>query len=196
MWVNGSIGPRWISPSNYLKQFHPKYNSEYTDFVEHDRKRNEQNNPECPSLNPWHLVAYEQGVSSTYDRNPYYYCVDTDGNQLPYIDGIDDKPSPLSTSANPAGQHYWKYTPTSLPGRHCPLKEVKRIGYGGGFWIPVPARADVFLEPAQDDRSERMQSQAIIFVRRPHHPAHRVLRYWYLDHRHDEPQGVRVQLQR
>jgi peptide/nickel transport system substrate-binding protein len=94
MWVNGSIGPRWIAPAHYLKEFHPKYNSEYTDFVEHDRKRNEQNNPDCPTLNSWMLVAYEQGVSSTYDRNPYYYCVDPEGNQLPYIDGIDDKPSP------------------------------------------------------------------------------------------------------
>jgi peptide/nickel transport system substrate-binding protein len=94
MWVNGTIGPRWICPSNYLKQFHPKYNSEYTDFVEFDRQRNSQNNPDTPSLNPWKLVAYEQGVSSTYDRNPYYYAVDTEGNQLPYIDGIDDRPSP------------------------------------------------------------------------------------------------------
>jgi peptide/nickel transport system substrate-binding protein len=40
------------------------------------------------------LSAYEQGVSSTYERNAYYYCVDSAGNQLPYIDGIDDKPSP------------------------------------------------------------------------------------------------------
>jgi peptide/nickel transport system substrate-binding protein len=105
MWVNGSIGPRWISPAAYLKKFNPKYgpdgkkgamgaNPDYPDYVEHDRKRNTQNNPECPSLNAWKLVAYEQGVSSTYDRNPYYYCVDTAGNQLPYIDGIDDKPSP------------------------------------------------------------------------------------------------------
>jgi peptide/nickel transport system substrate-binding protein len=47
-----------------------------------------------PEFNCWTLVAYEQGVSSTYDRNPYYYAVDPEGNQLPYIDGIDDKPSP------------------------------------------------------------------------------------------------------
>ena len=25
----------------------------------------------------------------TAERNPYYYCVDTEGNQLPYIDGED-----------------------------------------------------------------------------------------------------------
>jgi peptide/nickel transport system substrate-binding protein len=108
MWVNATIGPRWICPSAYMKQFNPKYaadgvttgplgtNPNYSDYVEHDRKINNQNNPECPSLNSWVLSDYQQGVSSTYERNAYYYCVDTAGNQLPYIDGIDDKPSPDS----------------------------------------------------------------------------------------------------
>ena len=27
MWVNANIGPRWIAPAHYLKQFHPKYNT-------------------------------------------------------------------------------------------------------------------------------------------------------------------------
>lgn len=96
MWCNGTIGPRWIAPSKYAKQFNYKFNTSITtkNYEEHDRKINSQNNPECPTLNSWMLVKYEQGVSSTYDANPYYYCVDTEGNQLPYIDGIDDKPSP------------------------------------------------------------------------------------------------------
>jgi peptide/nickel transport system substrate-binding protein len=33
---------------------------------------------------------FEPGVSNTWVRNPYYYAVDTEGNQLPYIDYIDD----------------------------------------------------------------------------------------------------------
>jgi len=59
MWTNGPHGPRWIEPSAYLKKFNPKYgadgqkgelgaNPDYADFVEHDRKRNVMNNPECP----------------------------------------------------------------------------------------------------------------------------------------------------
>jgi len=82
MWVNGTIGPRWIAPAEYAKKFNPKYNSEYENYEEHDRKINSQNNPECPTLNSWMLTAYEQGVSSTYEANPYYYCVDPEGNQL------------------------------------------------------------------------------------------------------------------
>lgn len=89
MWVNAGIGPRWIVPKHYLKQFHPKYNSEYKDFEVHDQKMSVMENPEYPTLNPWKLSKYEASVSQTWDRNPYYYAVDTDGNQLPYIDGID-----------------------------------------------------------------------------------------------------------
>lgn len=94
MWVNGTIGYRWIVPSAYAKQFNPKYAPAYTDYVEHDARINYNTNPDCPVLNSWVLTAYEGGVSSTYERNAYYYCVDTVGRQLPYINGIDDTLSP------------------------------------------------------------------------------------------------------
>ena len=96
MWVNGpaGIGPKWIVPNIYAQQFNPKYNSTYTNYKIHDQKIHNGQNPECPTLNSWMLTDYQQGKSSTYERNPYYYCVDSEGNQLPYIDGIDDKPSP------------------------------------------------------------------------------------------------------
>jgi peptide/nickel transport system substrate-binding protein len=91
MWVKGVIGPdRWIVPAHYLKQFHPKYNTAVTDFKVMQEKINFAMNPECPSLNSWVLSKYEASKTSTWERNPYYYAVDTDGNQLPYIDGIDE----------------------------------------------------------------------------------------------------------
>ena len=46
-------------------------------------------NPDMPVLNAWMLTSYEAGKRMTAERNPYYYCVDTEGNQLPYIDGQD-----------------------------------------------------------------------------------------------------------
>ncbi len=42
-----------------------------------------------PVLNAWMLTNYEASKTMTAERNPYYYCVDTEGNQLPYIDGED-----------------------------------------------------------------------------------------------------------
>ena len=38
-----------------------------------------------PHLLPWKMVSYEGGVS-TFERNPYYFKVDAEGQQLPYID--------------------------------------------------------------------------------------------------------------
>jgi peptide/nickel transport system substrate-binding protein len=89
MWVNSNIGPRWIAPKHYLTQFHPKYNSEMTDFTTFNEKAVVFTNPDLPSLCAWVLTKYEAGTAKTAERNPYYYCVDTMGNQLPYIDGQD-----------------------------------------------------------------------------------------------------------
>jgi peptide/nickel transport system substrate-binding protein len=91
MWVKGNIGPdRWIAPMHYLKQFHPKYNTAVTDFKTLQDKILFRQNPDCPSLDPWVCTAYTAAKGITWDRNPYYYAVDTEGNQLPYIDGIDE----------------------------------------------------------------------------------------------------------
>lgn len=90
MWVNAGIGPRWIAPKHYLQQFHPTYNTEYKDFEEHDQRMLFRENPDCPTLTSWMATKYEASVSRTWERNPYYYAVDTEGNQLPYIDGLDE----------------------------------------------------------------------------------------------------------
>ena len=42
-----------------------------------------------PVLYPWMLVEATPTVF-TYERNPYYFKVDTEGNQLPYIDTLRD----------------------------------------------------------------------------------------------------------
>lgn len=89
MWVNANVGPRWIAPMHYLKQYVPKYNSAEKDWKDFNDKSTTWTNPDCPTLNSWQLTTYDAGKSLTGERNPYYYCVDTQGNQLPYIDGLD-----------------------------------------------------------------------------------------------------------
>jgi peptide/nickel transport system substrate-binding protein len=91
MWVKRGIGPRWMDPKHYLSQFHPKYNSSVDktkwvdDFI---LKREFSRNPDCPTLTGWMVKAYNKGQNSIWTRNPYYWAVDKNGNQLPYIDGI------------------------------------------------------------------------------------------------------------
>lgn len=88
MWVNAGIGPRWMAPKHYLSQFHPKYNPAVTDYAEHTLKMNMRTNPDVPVMTGWKLAVYEEGVRSIFERNPYYWVVDAEGNQLPYIDSI------------------------------------------------------------------------------------------------------------
>src|SRR5207245_11461447 len=45
-------------------------------------------NPELPVLTPWKTVSPINTPTWILERNPYSVWVDTDGNQLPYIDRI------------------------------------------------------------------------------------------------------------
>lgn len=86
----------WV-PSHYLKPFHIKYNDRANEIA---RENGEDfwyqhiggmNNPwwnaERPVLRPY-VVARDTPTMSFLERNPYYYAVDPEGNQLPYIDEI------------------------------------------------------------------------------------------------------------
>ncbi len=88
MWVNGGHGERMIVPAHYLKQFHPDY-SDAEDFEVFEEMMEWWFNPECPVLTEWMPVQHEVSRRLILERNPYYYAVDTAGNQLPYIDRIE-----------------------------------------------------------------------------------------------------------
>lgn len=96
LWVNGNIGPRFIAPKHYLSQFHPKYNPLIEDFSIFLEKVLFRQNPACPSLDPWICSQFTPSTetlpgSIRWVRNPYYYAVDPNGNQLPYLEGIDEQ---------------------------------------------------------------------------------------------------------
>jgi peptide/nickel transport system substrate-binding protein len=88
------------APAHYLKQFLPKYSS--PDEVEKKAKAagfdswksnlrfrtNWTLNTELPVLGPWKTVSPINTPTWAMERNPYYWAVDTAGNQLPYIDRI------------------------------------------------------------------------------------------------------------
>jgi peptide/nickel transport system substrate-binding protein len=88
------------APAHYLKQFHPKYTPQaqvdqaakaagFESWVNLIKfKNNYQVNIECPVMTPWRTVAPNNAPNWVLERNPYFWCVDTDGNQLPYIDKV------------------------------------------------------------------------------------------------------------
>ncbi len=87
-------------PAHYLKQFLPKYSSQ----AEVDKKAKDAGfdnwvsllknkyswalNPEVPTMTPWNTVSPINTPTWSMKRNPYFWAVDTEGNQLPYIDEI------------------------------------------------------------------------------------------------------------
>ena len=86
------------APAHYLKQFHQKYVSAdqldqavkaagLDNWVSLIKSKNDyQTNPDTPVLTPWRTVSPNNTPNWTLERNPYFWAVDTDGNQLPYID--------------------------------------------------------------------------------------------------------------
>ncbi len=93
MWVKRGVGPGWMEPKHYMKQFHPRYNKSVpkdwaTDKGQFDQKRFWRKNPDCPVLTGWKCKTYTEGRKVVYERNPYYWCVGPDGAQLPYLDNL------------------------------------------------------------------------------------------------------------
>ncbi len=76
----------FFAPRHYLEQFHPKYNAS-ADYATFNQKADDYN-VERPSLTAWRITTYEPGSVVIATRNPYYWKVDPEGNQLPYIDEI------------------------------------------------------------------------------------------------------------
>lgn len=93
------------TPAHYLSQFHADYADadELAALVEEDGAESwvqlfttkagiaqglsvVASNPELPTIRAWKLR--DVGPPWILERNPYYYKVDTDGRQLPYIDQI------------------------------------------------------------------------------------------------------------
>jgi peptide/nickel transport system substrate-binding protein len=88
------------APAHYLRQFLPKYSSVealtekakaagYANWVQFYRFKSDWRlNTELPTLAAWKMTQPINTQTWMLERNPYFYEVDTEGNQLPYIDRV------------------------------------------------------------------------------------------------------------
>ncbi len=89
------------APAHYLKPLLPKYaggvdaanaaaKAEGFDnwLTRLHFKKDWTRNPEVPVLGPWRTVEPINKTAWVMERNPYYWAVDTAGNQLPYMDKV------------------------------------------------------------------------------------------------------------
>ncbi len=88
-----------ILPAHDLRKFHPALGDpalirrtmeafELGSAVAVYKRMKNYMNPEHPRLWPWVLRTYKATTPQTFVRNPYYGVVDTQGNQLPYLDRL------------------------------------------------------------------------------------------------------------
>lgn len=138
-----------IVPAHYVRKYHPGIGDQeliartMTAFqlaspVAVYKRIKHYMNPEHPRLWPWVMHTYQASTPQTFVRNPYYWVVDTQGNQLPYLDRLvlDIKTNNLIALSAANGE-------LSMQDRHIRyedhillLGEARRHGYDVYHWKP------------------------------------------------------------
>ncbi len=77
-------------PKHYFAPHHPRYNPEanYADFRRMSTDAQLTYQPGIPRLTAWVPTTWNKGRRVVYERNPYYWKIDPEGNQLPYADRL------------------------------------------------------------------------------------------------------------
>ncbi|MHB1319415.1 MAG: ABC transporter substrate-binding protein, partial [Anaerolineae bacterium] len=94
------FGHNHFLPTEYLKQFHLKYNEKANDLAKEKgfdfwyqllgREMDRQRGLDRPRLEDF-VPVRETPQMMFFERNPYYHAVDPEGNQLPYIDKMQSQ---------------------------------------------------------------------------------------------------------
>jgi peptide/nickel transport system substrate-binding protein len=102
--IGGAEGMGGYAPRHYLSRFHPTYapggrtaidrlaaDAGFPDWAALLKARNDwTQNADLPVLTPWTVVEGNEKPTGNLvlQRNPYSIWVDTEGNQLPYLDRV------------------------------------------------------------------------------------------------------------
>ncbi|MGQ9629417.1 MAG: ABC transporter substrate-binding protein [bacterium] len=91
---------RMFHPTHYLKKWHIKYNDKANELAKqegfdnwakafnfHKQFEPFPNDENLPTISAWRMKKMGT-TEAIYERNPYYWKIDTAGNQLPYIDEL------------------------------------------------------------------------------------------------------------
>ncbi|NEE03966.1 ABC transporter substrate-binding protein [Phytoactinopolyspora halotolerans] len=156
-----------IKPRHYLEQFHEKYadagaleelmegesidegewyrlfHAKQMDGVQNVSDRNRAGHP---TLTPW--VMADSGTSVLrYERNPYYFKVDIDGNQLPYVDELSASVvEDLEALASRTLFGEFDYVGQELSIQHVPLLAERRDAGELNLHMPRNYRCPINFE--------------------------------------------------
>ena len=168
--TSGESGGGLIAPRHYLEQFHPDFvgldeaerkakDAGYDNWFTYFLNRNNTNqNVDAPMLTAWRLTSSITNNVWSFERNPYYFAVDPDGNQLPYIDKVHltlaQNNEVLNLSAL-AGNY-------TVMGRHINiaklplfLQNAESVDYRVQFWRqPQSGIANIYINETWDGNAE------------------------------------------
>ncbi|HJN29465.1 MAG TPA: ABC transporter substrate-binding protein, partial [Candidatus Latescibacteria bacterium] len=77
----------FFAPRHYLEPYLPSGAVDVATYSIFEQKANDFN-PDRPVMSAWRVTEWEPGNHLLAERNPYYWKVDPEGNQLPYLDQI------------------------------------------------------------------------------------------------------------
>ncbi len=138
---------QWMyAPAHYLKQFHAAYaEKEALDALVAEggfdtwvdlfgAKTASWNNPGCPYIAAWLPTNTVDQPVHLFERNPYYWKVDTDGNQLPYLDGkkrtlMSDAEATLLKAVAGEVDFEWHSAPGGLANRPTVMENAEKGEY-------------------------------------------------------------------
>lgn len=148
--------PTWAWPKHYLKEFHPDYNENAT-WEEWNKQTGAGGDSWLShgkvTLQAWMLDWYEPGGDLVMVRNPYYWKIDPEGNQLPYIDRIrvhDVADRQTVALQCVTGQLDWDCMWVGTQHLSMFMEEKERRDYDIG-WAKVPGMAFYFNYDTEDE---------------------------------------------
>ncbi|RLC89834.1 MAG: hypothetical protein DRI79_05965 [Chloroflexi bacterium] len=187
-WVLHFDTPQWImpyvlaqgfweweplmKPKHFLTQWHPKY-TEGADYDTLDQMDRWFETPGYPCLMAWCLKEFTPSETWLFERNPYYWKVDPEGNQLPYIDYVHvELVEDLETRKLRVAQGSYECTfrgvddPTEIPflteqSEANNYRIVPGWMNGAGAWPGFMVNMDYHEEQEYDPATESEESKEI-----------------------------------
>jgi peptide/nickel transport system substrate-binding protein len=160
-----------VRPKHYLSQFHADYTDDIDDVVSAEgfstwaelweAKQEWWSNVDLPVVHAWLLTsAIGDGTAVRAERNPYYWKVDTEGNQLPYLDSvryqvISDEQTMLAAAMQGDFDMHTRHFTTSV---NKPVLAGAREDGGFDFFDLVPGLANqltIMLNLTHEDEALR-----------------------------------------
>jgi peptide/nickel transport system substrate-binding protein len=163
----------FVAPRHYFTAFHPSYTDpatvdelmeqmgfiNWTSFVLANMQGRIDESADRPMLRAFTMVSRSPSLIR-YERNPYYFKVDPNGLQLPYIDSIEAQIiADTEVAVAKASTGELDFAGYSMPTEHIPLLKLgeKSSGIQVNIWRRLHG-SDLVIQPNYNHADERLRA--------------------------------------